>query len=84
MRKETKVTVQRGGRVAIPAALRKRLGLRVGDELLARVTQEGDLVMTTPALAVKHAQESVRRYIPADRRLSKELLEERRRQMARE
>ena len=79
------VTVRIGssGRLVIPAHLRKALGVKQGDELLVRVV-DGELRLTTPALAIKRAQEMVRRYVPPDRSLADELLRERRQASAEE
>lgn len=74
----TKVEIKVGlqGRVVIPAPLRKELGIRPGDELVARV-EEGSVVLE------KH--ENVRRRVrerftnvPGDTRLADELISERR------
>lgn len=44
MRNRVKVTS--GGRITIPSAARKKLGLKAGDQLIAELTEEG--IMYTP------------------------------------
>jgi AbrB family looped-hinge helix DNA binding protein len=49
------------GRIVIPAALRRELGLKAGDELLLR-TEDGELRVYTLTNAVRRAQEMVQHY----------------------
>ena len=72
-----KTKISEGGRVVIPSEYRKQLGLEVGDEVIIQLV-DGEMRIFTLEQAVKRAQEIVRRYIPEDRSLSDELLEERR------
>lgn len=80
---ETRTRVGAGGRVVIPAAYRKALGVRPGDHLLL-VLEGGQVRLLTPAEAIRSAQALVRRHVRKGRRLSDELLAERRREAARE
>jgi AbrB family looped-hinge helix DNA binding protein len=68
--------VSSGGRVVIPAKLRKAIGLRTGDAVIIRLTQDG-LVITTPERAIRAAQALVKEFVPDDRRLADELIAER-------
>ena len=69
--------------MVIPAAYRKALGVRPGDDIL--LVLEGNQVrLLTPQQAIRSAQALVRRHVPKGRRLSDELLLERRREAARE
>jgi AbrB family looped-hinge helix DNA binding protein len=68
-----------GGRVVLPAALRSAMGVRPGDELLLVADDEGVRLVTT-AQAVRRAQRLVRRWVPRGRRLSRELISDRRRE----
>jgi antitoxin PrlF len=52
------------GRVVIPAAMRARLGLKDGGKLIARLDEDGVLVLETIHAAVARAQAMVRKYIP--------------------
>ncbi|HEY5005184.1 MAG TPA: AbrB/MazE/SpoVT family DNA-binding domain-containing protein [Ktedonobacteraceae bacterium] len=65
-----------GGRIVIPVEYRQALGLHVGDEVILRL-EDGEVRIFTPQQAIKRAQELVRRYVPGERSLSDELLEER-------
>lgn len=72
----TKLT--NGNRIVIPAAIRKSLGLSVGDPVTMVLQDNGEVRLLTQADAVKQAQKLVRQYIPAERSLVEELLAERR------
>ncbi len=76
------VSVGRQGRLVIPAALRRSLGLGEGDTLVAR-QEQGRLVLEKPE-AIK--QRLLARFtgMPADRQLVDELLSERRLQAQQE
>jgi AbrB family looped-hinge helix DNA binding protein len=75
----TRARVAEGGRIVIPAKYRRALGLEVGDEVILRL-EAGGLRVTSLAQAIRQAQDSVRRYVPAGRSLVAELLAERRRE----
>lgn len=72
-----------GGRVVIPAVYRRALDLHEGDDLILWL-DDGELRITTPALAIARAQALIRQYIPEGRSLSEELLADRRAEAARE
>lgn len=74
---ERTVKIGSSGRLVIPAQFRKALGVEAGDELLVRVV-DGELRLTTPATAIKRAQDLVRRYVPAERSLADDLIRDRR------
>lgn len=59
------VKITASGRLSLPAALRKRLGLSGGGDLLVEETPNA-IVLRTTAQAVANAQELARRYT-ADR-----------------
>jgi len=79
MASETRVTttIAEGGRIVIPAAYRKALGLRVGDEVDIRL-HDGEVRVSTRAQARRRAQEYVRNLIPKGASLVDELIRERR------
>jgi AbrB family looped-hinge helix DNA binding protein len=77
-----KVTVGEGGRLVIPAAYRKALGLKPGDEVLLTL-EGGEIRIVSMRQAVARAQTLLRRYIPESRSLSEELIKERREEAAR-
>lgn len=73
-----------GGRLVIPAHLRRRLGLAVGDDALLIETRDGELRLTTPEAGLRHARALVRRYVKPSESLVEELLAERRQEARRE
>lgn len=78
-----KTKISEGGRVVIPSEYRKQLGLEVGDEVMIGLVN-GELRIFTLDVAIKRAQEIVRRYVPQGRSLSDELIAERRQESLRE
>ena len=80
---EVKTSVGEGGRVVLPSAFRKALGVNVGDEVILTLEDDG-LRITTAAMAVKRSQALVKRYVKRTRSLSAELLRERRREAQRD
>ena len=74
---ELKTKIGEGGRLVIPAAYRKALGLKPGDEVILAL-EEGEIRVLSTRQAIARAQTLVRRYIPEGRRLSEELIQERR------
>ena len=79
------VTVKLGtsGRLVLPVQFRRALGVEPGDELILAL-DKGELRIFTRGEAIRRAQELVRRYIPSDRSLVDELIQERRAESARE
>jgi AbrB family looped-hinge helix DNA binding protein len=77
------VKMEKSGRILIPAAIRKQLGLKVGSELLLRVDETG-LQISTREQTLARVRNRLRRHIPENRLLSEELLRERRQEAARE
>lgn len=67
----------------IPSEFRKQLGLEAGDEVILILEEDGVKIMTSREALIR-AQRLVRRYNPSRRRLSRELIKERRRESARE
>ena len=79
----TTLKVADGGRIVIPAEVRERLGMDIGSELV--MTVEGDCATLMNAKAARRrARERVRQYIPANVRLSEELMAERKAEARRE
>ncbi len=77
-----KTKIQEGGRLVIPAAYRKALGLQPGDEVLLML-EDGEIRVISTCQAVARSQALLRRYIPQGRSLSEELIKERREEAAR-
>ena len=70
------------GRVLIPVAVRRALGLGAGSDLLLRL-REGGVELMTVSAAVREAQRLVRKRVPTGRKLVDDLLRERRREAKR-
>jgi AbrB family looped-hinge helix DNA binding protein len=71
------------GRVVIPAAVRRALDLRPGDELILRV-EGGELRLSTRRQALARARRMIREYIPSEEDLTQSLIDDRRAEAARE
>jgi AbrB family looped-hinge helix DNA binding protein len=80
---QAKARLNANGRVVIPVAMREALDLRPGDEVIMRV-EDGDLRLSTRRQALARARRMIRRYIPEDEDLTQSLIEDRRREAARE
>jgi AbrB family looped-hinge helix DNA binding protein len=76
--------MERSGRILIPAAVRHRLGLREGSEVIVRVEESGQLQVTSRAQALARAQGELRKYVGPNRALADELIAERRAEAERE
>jgi AbrB family looped-hinge helix DNA binding protein len=72
-----------GGRLQIPARVRRALGLKDGDAVLIEAV-EGEVRVRPYRQAVAKAQEIVRRHIPGGVSLSEELIADRREEAERE
>lgn len=77
------VHVEKSGRILIPAAIRRKLNLQPGSEVLLQVDDTGIRIGTRGQM-VSRIQDRLRRYVPTDRLLSEELIQERRAEAARE
>ena len=65
-----------GGRLVIPAKMRKALDVKAGDELV--ISLDGNaLRIASVSEAVRRAQDLVGRYLGAERSLAEELINER-------
>ncbi len=71
-----KTIIGEGGRLVIPAAYRKALNLKPGDEVML-VLEDGEIRVVSRRQAIARAQNLVRRYVPKKRSLSEELIQER-------
>jgi AbrB family looped-hinge helix DNA binding protein len=77
------VKLEQSGRILIPAEVRRRLGLRPGQDVLITAADDSVTVEGTRSAVIKQIQEELRAYSPG-RVLSEELMEERRAEAARE
>ena len=71
------------GRVLIPAAARRALGIEEGDELIL-VVEDGEIRLRTVKEAARKAQALVRRYSRPEESLADSLVAERRDEATRE
>lgn len=81
--KAIRTIVGKGGRVVIPAELRRAAGIEEAEPVLIRVV-DGEVRIYTLSTALRRVQEHVRTYIPEGRMLSEELIADRRREAAAE
>lgn len=79
----TLTRVDQNGRVLLPAAIRRALGLLYGSELLVTLEEDGRVVLTTPATAWTRVQALFNGAAPP-RSVVDELLDERREEARRE
>lgn len=70
-----------GGRISIPSAMRKHLGLNIGDEVILDLDEDG-LRIRSMSAAISRAQAAVRQYVDKSTSLSAELLDDRRQEAA--
>jgi AbrB family looped-hinge helix DNA binding protein len=75
--------VDTSGRVMLPAAIRARLSIRAGDEVVIREDDDG-LHLLTLDQAVRQLQQLFAAHVPPGVSLANDLLEERRAEAARE
>jgi AbrB family looped-hinge helix DNA binding protein len=74
-----------GGRVVVPAKVRKRLGVGVGEVVLFELDDDGETIrLSSRKQAVRRAQEMFRKRVPAGVSLVDELIADRRREAANE
>lgn len=72
-----------GGRIVIPAAMRKALGVDMGDTVILK-EENGELRITSLDQTIRHIQNVVRQYVPENVSLVDELIAERRAEAERE
>ena len=77
------VKVSEGGRVVIPAGLREKLGINVGDVVVWREEGEG-LALSSRMAAIRRVQKMAAKYKVPGQSVVDELLRERREEAARE
>jgi AbrB family looped-hinge helix DNA binding protein len=82
-KQETRTRINENGRVVIPVAFRKAMGIRAGDEVVLRI-EGNELRILTLKQRIERAQRLVRRYVKAGTSLSQELIAERREAAKRE
>ncbi|MGD0459475.1 MAG: AbrB/MazE/SpoVT family DNA-binding domain-containing protein [Terriglobia bacterium] len=74
---DVRLRVNENGRVVLPAAFRKALNIRPGDQVLARL-EDDEVRITTLKHRIEQAQRHVRQFVKPGRSLADELIAERR------
>jgi AbrB family looped-hinge helix DNA binding protein len=74
---DVRLRVNENGRVVLPAAFRKALNIRPGDQVLARL-EDDEVRITTLKHRIERAQRHVRQFVKPGRSLADELIAERR------
>ncbi len=77
MKFKTRMRVNENGRVVIPATFRKRLGIRIGDEVVLQIEND-ELRIITLKRNIERAQRLVRKHVKPGTSLVDELIAERR------
>ena len=78
-----RVRIIEGGKLIIPAAMRRELGISTGDTVLIDVS-DGELRVRSLSKAIARAQAILRRHVPEGVSLADELIADRRREAERE
>jgi len=78
------VRVEKSGRILIPVAVRRQLGLKEGKSDLLLEIEGGSVSASTRLQAVRKAQKWAARFAKPGRFMSEELIEDRRKEAARE
>lgn len=71
------VRIIEGGKIVIPATMRRAMGIGRGDRVVLEMLPEGELRIRSLAAAIRKAQSIVRESVPPDRSLAEELIRER-------
>lgn len=77
LKQETRTRVNENGRVVIPAAFRKAMGINAGDEVVLRI-EDDELRISTLKRRIERAQRLVRQHVKPGSSLVDELIAERR------
>jgi AbrB family looped-hinge helix DNA binding protein len=83
LKQETRTRVNQNGRVVIPAAFRKAMGISIGDEVILRI-EDDELRILTLKRRIERAQRLVRQHVKPGASLVDELIAERRQAAKRE
>lgn len=78
-----KTRVTQGGRIVIPAEMRKQLGIEIGETVNITI-EDGALKILTRRQALRRAQQLFRKYVPEGVSLVDELIADRRKEAANE
>lgn len=78
------VKIIEGGKLVIPAKMRRAMGIERGNSVVVELMPDGDLRVRPLAAAVKRAQAIVRGFVKGEGSLVEELIAERRAEAERE
>ena len=78
------VKIIEGGKLVIPASMRKAMGIVRGDTVVVELLSDGELRVRPLASAIREAQAIVRKSVRRDRSLAEELMRERKQDAVRE
>lgn len=78
-----RVKIVDGGKLVIPAVMRRELGLSTGDTVLVDV-EDGELRVRSIPRALERARAILRKYVPEGDSVADELIADRRREAERE
>jgi AbrB family looped-hinge helix DNA binding protein len=74
--------LEKSGRILIPAAVRRSLGLAEGSMVVVKVESSGAIGIVSRSQALAQARKELRKHIPAGRDLVEELIQDRQREAA--
>jgi AbrB family looped-hinge helix DNA binding protein len=83
MSQDIRLRVGENGRVAIPAAVRRALGVEIGDEIILE-QENGEFRITTQQRRIERARRRIRQYIKPGTPVVEEFLADRRKAARRE
>lgn len=83
LKQETRTRVNESGRVVIPAAFRKAMGINIGDVVVLRI-EDNELRILSLKRRIERAQRLVRQHVKPGTSLVDELIVERREAAKRE
>ena len=78
------VKIIEGGKLVIPASMRRAMGIARGDTVVVELLPDGELRVRPLASTIREAQEVVRKSVRPARSLADELMRERKRDAVRE
>jgi AbrB family looped-hinge helix DNA binding protein len=74
--------LEKSGRILIPAAVRRTLGLAEGSMVVVKVEPSGAIGIVSRSQALAQARKELRKHIPPGRDLVEELIHDRQREAA--
>jgi len=83
LRQEARTRINENGRVVIPVAFRKAMGIKAGDEVVLRI-EDNELRILTLKQRIERAQRLVRQHVKPGTSLVDELIADRREAAKRE